>query len=96
MNNDAYRLGSDFSLYKADLAEPKYFLFNIQSGTIFHLNQVSFDMLSLFDGKKNVRTIYNEMESLYNVSRSSLEEDFNPLIETWKAKCVLILEDGHE
>ena len=84
MNNDAYRLGSDFSLYKADLAEPKYFLFNIQSGTIFHLNQVSFDMLSLFDGKKNVRTIYNEME------------DFNPLIETWKAKCVLILEDGHE
>lgn len=92
MDNErkVYELSSDFSLFKGDFKEHRFQLFNVTDGSIFKLNEVAYDMLSQFDGKKNVREVAFQLKSIYNIDEEKLEEDFSQMIEEWVSKNVLI------
>ena len=85
-----YRLADDFSLFKGDFKEKRFQLFNIANGTIFKLNEVAYDMLSLFDGEKSVQGVLNELKKLYNVDHEQLQNDLYRLVREWVEKQILI------
>jgi len=90
LEDKIYRLADDFSLFKGDFKEKRFQLFNIANGTIFKLNEVAYDMLSLFDGKKKVKGIFNELKKLYNVEAERLKKDLFRLVNEWVEKKILI------
>lgn len=53
------QLKEKFILHKLDLDDCMYRLFNIENGDSFKLNEVSFCILSLFDGEKSIEEIRN-------------------------------------
>lgn len=88
--NKILTLSDEYCLYNNDLKVKKYYLFNIVEGSIFTLNEVSYDMLSLFDGKKTTEGIISDLQSIYDVDKNELEEDFNKLLAKWIDKKILI------
>lgn len=90
MDDHIYELAGDFSLFKGDFKEKRFQLFNITDGTIYKLNEVSYDMLSLFDGEKNVKEVVNELKKLYNVDDEELQNDLYRLVRKWIEKQILI------
>jgi hypothetical protein len=90
LDDKVFALSDHFSLFKGDFKEKRFQLFNIESGTIFKLNEVSYDMLSLFDGEKSVQGVLNEMKKLYNVDYEELQNDLYRLVREWVEKQILI------
>jgi len=90
IENKVYRLADDYSLFKGDYKEKRYQLFNIANGTIYKLNEVAYDMLSLFDGEKNVKRVLNELKKMYNVEEDELKEDLFRFTNEWAEKKILI------
>jgi len=85
-----YRLSDSFSLYKSDIKEKIYYLFNVSDGTIYRLNEVSYDMLSQFDGRQTVGEVLHFLLNLYNVQAQEIERDLNEKIQQWLDKKILI------
>jgi hypothetical protein len=90
LDDKVYRLADDFSLFKGDFKEKRFQLFNIANGAIYKLNEVAYDMLSLFDGGKNVKGVFNELKNLYDVEDEKLKEDLDRLLNQWVEKKVLL------
>jgi hypothetical protein len=90
MEDKVLRLDEKYSLYKGDFKDAKYYLFNVEDGSIFKLNEVSYTMLSLFDGEKNVGEVLNELKMMYNIGEARLKEDFFNLVNQWLEKEILI------
>jgi hypothetical protein len=93
MENKVFELAGNFSLFKGDFKEKRFQLFNIESGSIFKLNEVSYDMLSLFDGEKNLEGVFNELKKLYNVEDEQLRDDLYRLVDRWIEKEILVLKE---
>jgi hypothetical protein len=89
-DNKIYRLADDFSLFKGDFKEKRFQLFNISSGAIYKLNEVAYDMLSLFDGEKNIEGVFNELKMLYNIEEERLKQDLYSMVNEWVEKKILI------
>lgn len=85
-----FALSDNFSLFKGDFKEKRFQLFNIESGAIYKLNEVSYDMLSFFDGEKSVQGVLNELKKLYNIEEEKLKEDLGKMIKEWIDKNILI------
>jgi len=85
-----YRLSDSFSLYKSDIKEKIYYLFNVSDGTIYRLNEVSYDMLSQFDGRQAVGDVLKSLLNLYDVQVQEIENDLNEKISQWLDKKILI------
>ncbi len=85
-----YRLSDSFSLYKSDIKEKIYYLFNVSDGTIYRLNEVSYDMLSQFDGRQAVGDVLQSLLNLYNVQIQEIENDLNEKINLWLNKKIII------
>jgi hypothetical protein len=96
MDKKIFSLSEDYNLYHADLKEKKYYLFNTVEGTYFNLNEVAFDMLSLFDGKKKVSEVENKLKNMYNISEAKLKDDLLTLVDIWIREKILIAETKHE
>jgi hypothetical protein len=94
MDDHIYELADDFSLFKGDFKEKRFQLFNITDGTIYKLNEVAYDMLSLFDGEKNVKEVVTELKKLYNVNVEKLKEDLYAVAAEWAAKKILIKKES--
>jgi len=90
MENKIYFLSEDYSLFKGDFKEKRFQLFNIKDGAIYKLNEVSYDMLSLFDGEKSVQGVLNELKKLYNIEEEKLKEDLGRMIKKWIDKKILM------
>ena len=90
LDDKVFALSDNFSLFKGDFKEKRFQLFNIESGAIFKLNEVSYDMLSLFDGEKSVQGVLNELKKLYNVEHEQLQNDLYRLVSEWVEKQILI------
>ncbi len=90
LDDKIYRLADDFSLFKGDFKEKRFQLFNISNGDIFKLNEVAYDMLSLFDGEKNLRGVVNELKKLYNIEDEKLKQDLSTIVSEWVKKKILI------
>jgi len=90
LDDKVFVLSDNFSLFEGDFNEKRFQLFNIESGTIFKLNEVSYDMLSLFDGGKCVQGVLDELKKLYNVDHEELQNDLYKLVREWVEKRILI------
>jgi len=85
-----YSLSTSYSLFKGEFNENKYFLFNIEDGTIYRLNEVSYDILSLFDGIRNVEKIIELFIALYQGEQDKMMADLKKLIDIWLDKKILV------
>jgi hypothetical protein len=85
-----YCLSEDYSLFKGDFKEKKFRLFNIKEGTIFNLNEVSYDMLSLFDGEKTMEGLLIQLKKMYNIEEKKLKNDLYNMMKEWIEKKILI------
>ena len=85
-----YELSTEFSLFRGDFKEKRFQLFNVIDGSNFKLNEVAYDMLSQFDGKKNVKEVAFQLKSIYNIGEEELEKDFSQMVSEWVGKKVLV------
>jgi len=91
MGNKVYTLSDIYSLFKGEFNENKYYLFNIEDGTIYRLNEVSYDILSLFDGVRNLEKVIEVFINQYQGEPDRMRSDINRLLGTWLDKGILIL-----
>ena len=81
-NNAVMKLGDNYFLHKLD--DSLSWLFNIDSGEYYNLNESSFFVLSLFDGKKTIdeiRKIYINNYSKSKTENKLLLRDVNQLLK---------------
>lgn len=82
VNKLVMRLADNHFLYKLD--DSLMWLFNIETGEHYDLNESSYFALSLFDGKRTVgeiRQLYVERYSKSGVDEAILVKDFNSLLD---------------
>jgi len=76
------QLKEEYILYKLDVGDGKFWLFNIENGDSFKLNRTSYDMLSLIDGKRTIGEINRCLFDKYpNKDTDSILKDFETLIK---------------
>lgn len=75
------QLKEEYILFKFDIGNGKFWLFNIENGDSFKLNQTSYNMLLLIDGKKSVEEI-NEclVDKFSNKNKDLILKNFKELI----------------
>ncbi len=77
------QLKEEFILYKLDVGEGMFWLFNIENGDSFKLNEISYHILSLFDGNKNVGEIHKcILDRYHDMDTDEVSGDFEELIES--------------
>lgn len=75
-------LKEKFILHKLDLENSMFRLFNIENGDSFKLNEISFSILSLFDGKRSIEEIRNCILDKYpDENPDFILRDFSELME---------------
>lgn len=88
--NKIFQLSDAYSLFKGDFKGKKCYLFNVSDGTIYRLNEVAYDILSQFDGRKTVGDTLQSLLDLYEVQAQEIERDLNEKIQQWIYKKILI------
>lgn len=76
--NAVLKLNSNYSLSALESEKSKYWLFELNEGNIYRLNEVSYYMLSLLDGKITFANIIEAISNRYDgVSRDEIVQDSN-------------------
>jgi methyltransferase-like protein len=84
------QLKEEYILYKLDVGDGKFWLFNIENGDSFKLNRTSYDMLSLIDGKRNIEEINRCLFDKYSDKNKDLIlNDFEELIERMRKEKII-------
>ncbi len=68
--------------------EGKYLLFDNVSGSIFKLNELSYEILSLCDGSHAEEKILDKISGMFDAPAENIYNDFNSLIN-------ILLEKGY-
>jgi len=85
------QLKEKFILYKLEVGKGMFWLFNIENGDSFKLNETSYYMLSLFDGNRSIGEICKCILDKYpNSNPDVVLEDFEELIERMKKENIFI------
>jgi len=85
------QLKEEFILYKLKVGNGMFWLFNIEKGDSFKLNETSYYMLSLFDGNRSIGEIHKCILDNYPDSDPNLVlKDFKELIERMKKENIFI------
>ncbi len=75
-------LKENFILYKLEIEDGMFWLFNIKNGDSFKLNEVSYNILSLFDGNKSTGEIGKSILDNYpDTNPDVILKDFEDLME---------------
>lgn len=83
-------IAEQYVLYKLDVNEGLYWLFNINEGTCFKLNETSFFILSNIDGKTPTSKILQRFRSRYpDEDPEKVSGDFEEILEDLKRRNVL-------
>lgn len=85
-----FKIAEEYSLYRGDFKEPKYYLFNVKDGTIYRLNEVSYDILRLIDGINTQDQILSRLLSIYDGDANVVTADFENLLNFWVEKMIII------
>ena len=88
------KLADNQFLYKLD--DSLMWLFNIETGETYNLNELSYFTLSIFDGKRTVgeiRQLYVDRYSKSGVGEEVLLKDFNSLLEHLIKDSVITLKN---
>lgn len=87
-------IAEQYVLYSLDIDEELFWLFDIQKGNCYNLNETSFFILSRFDGKISISEILQQLLLRYpNEDQKIITNDFKELIESLKKQKVLIIVD---
>ncbi len=79
------QLKEEFLLYQLDVGEGMFWLFNIENGDSFKLNETSYYILSLLDGNRSIGKIQECILDKYNdMGPDIVLGDFEELIEGMK------------
>jgi len=85
------RLADQYVLYNLDIAQGMYWLFDIEDGTYFDLNEVSYFELSLFDGKTSFGEIRKKVISKYKSENPHVvTNDLKELLDKLHKKDIII------
>jgi len=80
-----------FILYKLEVGKGMFWLFNIENGDSFKLNETSYYTLSLFDGNRSIGEICKCILDKYpNSNPDVVLEDFEELVERMKKENIFI------
>jgi len=92
----ALQLKEEFILYKLEIDEGMFWLFNIENGDSFKLNETSYYMLSQCNGKRSIGEIKKCILDEYPDSDPDVVlRDFEELIKNMNRKNIF-KERGHE
>jgi len=85
------RIAEQYVLYKIEVDDNGLFwLFDIQEGACFKLNETTFFILSCFDGKASLSEIRQQVLSRYhNEDPKSILNDFDEIVNILKKQKVL-------
>ena len=76
------QLKEEFLTYKLEVGDGMFWLFNIETGDSFKLNETSYHMLSLLDGSKSIGEIQECILDEYPDSNPDMiSKDFEELID---------------
>ena len=76
------QLKEEFLTYKLEVGEGMFWLFNIETGDSFKLNETSYQILSLLDGNKSIGQIHKCILDEYPDSKPDvILKDCEELIE---------------
>lgn len=87
-NTSNIKLNSDFMLHKNE-ESGDFFLINIKSGSLFQLNNTSYDFLALCDGEYSYKQILEKLSTMYSVEQCILDADFLSLLNEWQDKEII-------
>lgn len=91
-NSSVWRIADEYVLYKLDIDRGLFWLFNIDEGNSFKLNEVSYFILSCFDGKRSLSAIQNKILLKYpDEKKEVVLNDFKELFGTLKEKGIIKL-----
>lgn len=92
MESEILRIADRYVLYKLDINEGLFWLFDIEEGACFKLNETSFFILSCFDGKASISEISQKLLSRYpDENPEKVSNDFKETIDILKKQNVLRL-----
>jgi hypothetical protein len=98
--SEVWRIGEQYVLYKLDVSDGMFWLFDIQAGACFKLNETSYFILSCFDGKAPLSEVHKRILTEYAGEDSEvITGDFDWLFNTLKRRGILELvhpEGGKE
>lgn len=80
--NTVYSLANDMFLYKIKELE-KYWVFNIDSGDHYSLNETSFWILEQLDGSVPLKVVFEKFLETFEVDNIQGEKDFWEIVETF-------------
>lgn len=79
------QLKEGFILYKLEVGDGMFWLFNIENGDSFKLNETSYYILSLFDGNRSMGEIHKCLLDNYpDANPDIIRKDFEELIDRTK------------
>ena len=83
--NEVLQLKEEYVLYKLEVEEGMYWLFNIENGDTFKLNETSYYMLSLFNKNRSIGEIEKcILEKYPDIESNNVLRDFEKLITNMK------------
>lgn len=85
-----FSLASDFVLSPSLEDKNRFHLFNIESGKIYKLNKVTYEFLSLLDGKKQLCDVYALLHAKFAVSPDLLYNDMEEILDKLITHSVLV------
>lgn len=75
------QLKEEFILYKLEVDKGMFWLFNIENGDSFKLNEISYNILFLFDGNRSIEKINKCIFDKYpDIDSDIVLKDFEELI----------------
>jgi hypothetical protein len=84
------KLADNYVLYKLEIDKAMYWLFDIEEGTYFDLNKISYFELSLIDGKTSFAELSKKVIAEYNLDDPALiTNDLREFTETLYNKGIL-------
>jgi methyltransferase-like protein len=90
--SEIWQIAEQYVLYKLDYGGGLFWLFDIEEGTCFDLNETSYFILSCFDGKTPTSKILQKVLSKYaNENPEKVSNDFERLVNTLKKRGILSL-----
>ena len=89
------QLKEEFLTHKLKVGDGMFWLFNIETGDSFRLNETSYHMLSLFDGSKSVGEIRKCIVDDYPDSTPDvILKDFEELMESMEKENIFIRKEA--
>lgn len=89
------QLKEEFLTYKLEVGDGMFWLFNIETGDSFKLNETSYHMLSLLDGSKSIEEIQECILDEYPDSNPDvILKDFEELIERMEKENIFIRKEA--